>query len=156
MDQNTKLLLAAATDVTIIMMMAMNKSRKTKTCQRKRRIWVKNWINRRLEGRGLLTMLNEELLIEDPSSCKKFLRMDNNSLEKLLNKVKVQLTKQDTVIRESISARSKLESTLRFLATGECYRSLMYSTRIHETTISRFIPTVCDTIYYVLKDEYLK
>lgn len=52
-------------------------------------------------------MLNEELLVEDPSSYKNFLRLDNNSFEKLLNKVQVQLTKEDTVMRASIPARSK-------------------------------------------------
>lgn len=50
----------------------------------------------------------------------------------------------------------RLETTLRFLATGETYRSLMYATRIHESTISRFIPEVCQTIYNNLKGTYLK
>lgn len=50
----------------------------------------------------------------------------------------------------------RLETTLRFLATGETYRSLMYATRIHESTISRFIPDICEIIYNTLKDTYLK
>ncbi|KAF2889365.1 hypothetical protein ILUMI_16808, partial [Ignelater luminosus] len=45
-----------------------------------------------------------------------------------------------------------LEVTLRFLAAGKSFRSLMYSTRIHESTISRFVPEVlllamCDARY---------
>ncbi|KAK9701028.1 hypothetical protein QE152_g30850 [Popillia japonica] len=59
-------------------------------------------------------------------------------------------------MRESISARHRLDVTLRFLATGETYRSLMYSTRIHETTISKIIPETCSAIYKRLKGEYLK
>jgi hypothetical protein len=43
-------------------------------------------------------MLKEELLIEDASAYNFFLRMDNNSFAKLLNKVEVALTKQDTVM----------------------------------------------------------
>jgi hypothetical protein len=34
-----------------------------------KKIWIRNWLNRRLEGKGLLlSMVNEELLIEDPSA----------------------------------------------------------------------------------------
>ncbi|XP_031327434.1 uncharacterized protein LOC116171573 [Photinus pyralis] len=58
-------------------------------------------------------------------------------------------------MRQCVSARSRLELTLRFLATGESYRSLMYSSRIHESTISLFIPEVCEVIFNVLKDEFL-
>nr|CAI5842128.1 unnamed protein product [Callosobruchus analis] len=59
-------------------------------------------------------------------------------------------------MRESISAEHKLNVTLRFLATGETYRSLMYNTRIHESTISKFVPEVCTAIYKHLKGKYLR
>ncbi|KAJ8964066.1 hypothetical protein NQ314_005149 [Rhamnusium bicolor] len=57
--------------------------------------------------------------------------------------------------RECISAREKLTITLRYLATGESYRSLMYYFRISGCTISLFVPVVCKAIYEELKDEYL-
>ncbi|XP_018578209.1 uncharacterized protein LOC108916438 [Anoplophora glabripennis] len=60
------------------------------------------------------------------------------------------IQKEDTFMRDSISPRNRLEVTLRFLATG------MYSTRIHESTISKFIPEVCRAIYNHLKGEYLE
>jgi hypothetical protein len=34
--------------------------------------------------------------------------------------------------------------------------SLQYMYRIHETTISRFVPEVCDAIYSALKNDYLR
>ena len=58
-------------------------------------------------------------------------------------------------MRLPISAEEKLAVTLRFLATGESYESLMYQYRIHCTTIGSFIPEVCRAIYQCLKDEYL-
>ncbi|CAH1957433.1 unnamed protein product [Acanthoscelides obtectus] len=50
----------------------------------------------------------------------------------------------------------RLDVTLRFLATGETYRSLMYSTRIHESTISKIVPETCLALCRCLKDVYLK
>ncbi|XP_031328882.1 uncharacterized protein LOC116159923 [Photinus pyralis] len=58
-------------------------------------------------------------------------------------------------MRDSIPAQSKLEVTLRFLATGETFRSLMYGCRIHESTISRFVPAVCNAIITVLTEKYI-
>ncbi|KAB0802358.1 hypothetical protein PPYR_04544 [Photinus pyralis] len=152
MDDN--ILLVGAATCNIIIMHCANEPKDAP--RKKRKLWMRKWINRRSVGKGLLSMLNEELLLEDPTSYKNFLRMDNASFEKLFRKIEIQITKQNTIMRDSISARSKLETTLRFLATGDTYRSLMYSTRIHESTISRFVPQVCYIIYNFLKDEYLK
>ncbi|KAK4882509.1 hypothetical protein RN001_005828 [Aquatica leii] len=59
-------------------------------------------------------------------------------------------------MRECISARDRLTVTLRFLATGESYKSLMFSFRIGHSTISQFVPEVCTAIYNSLKAENLK
>ncbi|KAM0729418.1 hypothetical protein ACS0PU_004772 [Formica fusca] len=34
--------------------------------RKKRKMWVRNWLQRRNEGRGVLTMLHRELRCEDP------------------------------------------------------------------------------------------
>ncbi|XP_065356035.1 uncharacterized protein LOC135950415 [Calliphora vicina] len=59
-------------------------------------------------------------------------------------------------MRRSISAAERLVLTLRFLATGENYRSLQYLFRIPPSTISIIIPEVLDAIYKVLVNMYLK
>ena len=66
------------------------------------------------------------------------------------------IAKQRTVMREPISPDEKLAITLRFLATGESYESLMYQFRVHESTISKFIPVVCHEIYRILKERYMR
>ncbi|GLV37437.1 uncharacterized protein CBL_10597 [Carabus blaptoides fortunei] len=66
------------------------------------------------------------------------------------------IEKEDTNMRLSIPARERLTVTLRYLATGESYQSLMYSTRIPACTISKIIPECCEAIYNVLKDKHLK
>ena len=76
--------------------------------------------------------------------------------KELFRKVAPYITKKTTHLRQPISAEEKLAVTLRYLATGETFESLMYQYRIHRSTISQFIPTVCQAIYFTLKDEYLK
>ena len=61
-----------------------------------------------------------------------------------------------TQLRKPISAEEKLAVTLRFLAIGETFMSHMYQFKTHHSTITKFIPQVLDTIYTVLKDDYLK
>lgn len=48
---------------------------------RRKKNWQRKWIGRRAEVKGILTMLNEELLHKDPLSYKNFLRMDKISFE---------------------------------------------------------------------------
>ena len=52
--------------------------------------------------------------------------------------------------------RGKVAVTLRFLATGESFHSLMYQFWIHRVTIGKFVPKVCKRIYHCLKGKYLK
>ncbi|KAK4877281.1 hypothetical protein RN001_009787 [Aquatica leii] len=117
--------------------------RLVKQRRNRRRLWCRNWLQCRNNGTGILNI--------------NFLRLNTDQFEHLLSLVEGEITKQDTHLRECILLEvSKLEVTLRFLATGETFRSLMYATRIHETTISRFIPKVCSSIVSKLKSDYLR
>ena len=66
------------------------------------------------------------------------------------------ITKQTTKFRTPIPADERLAITLRYLATGETYESLMYQFRIHGTTISHVIQKICSAIYEVLQPDYIK
>ncbi|XP_046395260.1 uncharacterized protein LOC124162701 [Ischnura elegans] len=114
--------------------------------RRRRSVWTRPWIERRDSGRGTLYMVQEELLLEDRAAFRNFLRMTEEQFETVLNVTRRDYEKVDTLMRGAISADKRLALTLRFLATGESFRSLMYSTRIHETTIGRIIPEVCSSI----------
>ena len=59
-------------------------------------------------------------------------------------------------MRDAIPPAVRLEATLRFLITGMPYVQLQYHTRISNQRLSKIIPEVCDAIYAVLKDDYLK
>lgn len=123
--------------------------------KRVRRMWVREWIDRRTEL-GFADTLYDELKAEDPTMYKNFVRLSAQDFELLLQKVSPIIQKLDTVMRKAIPPQVRLLLTLRYLATGDSYRSLMYLFRIPANTICTIIPEVCDAIYKVLKDEYMK
>nr|CAI5849246.1 unnamed protein product [Callosobruchus analis] len=126
------------------------KSRKQK--RRKRTIWCRQlFVNSDDKQNDLFN----NLMADDGALFRNFTRMDKHDFDYLLNKAAPLIFKADTNFRCSILAKVKLYCTLRFLATGDSYRSLMYLFRISDSTISRFIPEVCRAIILVLK-EYIK
>lgn len=91
----------------VLLISAFTLKKKKQKPQSKRKLWVRKWISRRDEGKGVLSMLNHELLNEDPSSYRNFLRLSHDSFEKLLKLVEPQLTKKCTFMRDCLSVRSK-------------------------------------------------
>lgn len=126
-----------------------------KSKRRRPRYWVRPWIKWRSQH-GSHHALMQELCAEDPQGSKNFLRMDSSDFEDFLPKVSPIIQRQDTNMREAISASERLLITLRYLATGDTYQSLEYLYRIPVTTLSKIIPETCSAIYESLKDDYMK
>ena len=82
--------------------------------------------------------------------------MEPSLFDELLNKVEAFIQKQDTYMRDAISAHDRLCVTLQFLASGASYKDLSCSFRMSTSAISNIVPAVCKAIYDVLKDDYLK
>ena len=80
-----------------------------------------------------------------------FTRMTPSDFEELLQMVGGKISKCDTRFRETIPASIRLAVTLRFLASGESFTSLMYTFRISKQSKSRFVPEVCEAIITSLK-----
>lgn len=76
--------------------------------------------------------------------------MNPNTYLYLLNKVKVEIQKNDTNMKLAVPAESKPNVTLTYLATGDSFSSLYYLFRIPNSTTSTFIPEVLDVIYRAL------
>ncbi|KAK4887262.1 hypothetical protein RN001_003533 [Aquatica leii] len=140
-----RLLKITATCAIVLLSEAIRKTRRIR-----RRCWARPWLQRSSQNRGVLDLLNLELRTEDPRSYKNFLRLSEEQFKHLLEEVSPYITKQDTVMHESVPARSKC------VVLWESFRSLMYATRIHESTVSRFIPEVRKEIVACLKNKYLK
>lgn len=121
---------------------------------RPKRIWVRKWISRR-PTRGASALLLKEICIEDPLEYKMCLRLTPGKFEELLEMVFPQIQKNDSLMRDAIPARIKLEVTLNFLATGNSYRTLQHLFRVPKTSISNCVPEVCEAIYDALS-VYIK
>ncbi|GFV38648.1 putative nuclease HARBI1 [Trichonephila clavipes] len=118
--------------------------------RKKRKVWVKPWVGRRTEYGASHTLL-KELKNEDHTAYRNMLRITGEQFDELLEMVRGKLSKQDTTMRMAIPVTTKLEITLRYLATGDSFKSLEYLFRVPETTISRFLPHVLTEICCVLR-----
>eukprot|EP00794_Sanderia_malayensis_P002344 gene2343-2699_t len=114
-----------------------NKGQKKKA--RRRSVWCKKWLKNR-ESSGLYNSLVNELRLADRCDYRRIMRMNTDAFEELLEKVCPFIEGQSTNMRQPISAEEKIAVTLRFLVTGESYQSLKFQFRIHDSTISLFIP----------------
>ncbi|XP_018360040.1 PREDICTED: putative nuclease HARBI1 [Trachymyrmex cornetzi] len=83
-----------------------------------------------------------------------YLRMSPTMFNELLTIVGPRIEKQK-VVRNPISAETRLHVTLRWLASGDSMTSLSYAYRIAQCTLSHIIPETCEQIWLALKDRVL-
>ena len=91
--------------------------------------------------------------INESGWFKNYTRISWDDFHLLVKLISPYIQKIDTKYRPAITVEEQLAVTLRFLATGDSYKSLMYSVKISNTTIGRFVPRVCKALIEVLKDE---
>ena len=94
--------------------------------RRRRQYWVKPWIQRR-ELLGTFEQLMVELKRESHGDFKGYLLMEPAMFHELVDRMTPRIEKQKTNYRSSLIPGLRLAVTLRYLATGDAYRSLMYS-----------------------------
>lgn len=108
------------------------------------------------DSEGCYAKLLVELRTSDVKQFANFLRLSYNEFDFLLDLVKPLIEKNNTKMRKAICAGERLALTLRYLATGDSFKSLQFLFRIPQSTISTIIPEVLNAIYVVLKDNYLE
>jgi hypothetical protein len=59
-------------------------------------------------------------------------------------------------MRDAVSSEERLSVTLRYLATGNSYQDLKFSTAISPQLLSRIVPEICAVIYEELAGKYMK
>ncbi|MEW8542127.1 MAG: hypothetical protein AB2693_01215, partial [Candidatus Thiodiazotropha sp.] len=94
-----------------------------------------------------------ELRDEDMLAFRNFLRVEPTMFNELLNRLGERITKKDIWYRKALDAGLKLAITLRFLATGDSYHSLMYGFRVSHSTISLIVRDVCEAIIEEFAEE---
>ena len=101
-----------------------------------------------------ISLLNK-LRLEDAMGFRNFTRLTSTDFKDLLLIVGGLIMKKDTKFREAIPGSLRLAVTLRFLASGDSFTSLMYTFRISKQAISQMVPEVCEAIISSLK-QYVK
>lgn len=103
----------------------------------------------------ILTVILVHFSPEDPACFTNFTRMQEDYWNELLTLVTPLIQKKDTVMRKSISSKDRLSVTLRYLATGNTFKDLSYSTRIAPNTISNIVRSTLAAIIQVLEPRVI-
>lgn len=143
---------------TILLVLCMDEEDENQPPAKKaRNAWVSPWVNKRKTDGCYQKLLKELQSVDEQKHLyRNFFRMDEGNFNELLNLVAPIIAKEDTVMRKSIPAAERLALTLRFLATGDSFRSLAFLFRVPHNTISTIVPEVCNALYTVLKGIYMK
>jgi hypothetical protein len=123
-------------------------------CYKKKRLWCKEWYLKRAKFSHM--NLLRELRVLSKSDLQNFLRMNETHFQLLLTKVAPHISKQNTIMRDAISAEERLTITSRFLATGRSYEDLKFTCAISPQSLRIIVPETCCAICKTLKKEYLK
>ena len=138
------------TDVeTACVALAVAKSVRKKLEKRRRR-WMKEWFKKREEYTHE-NLLND-LRITEVEDNRLFLRIDVAAFEELLAMIKPKIEKQNTIMRDAVPASQRLSITLRFLATGNTFEDLKYTSAVSPQSISNIVMETCTSLISSLKD----
>ena len=122
---------------------------------RKPRVWCNPYLSRR-DQLGVYSTLLQELRNENPITFKNYLRIEKDLFDEMVIALTPHLTKPSTNFRDNIPVGLKLACTLRILATGDSLKSAHYTWRTGHSTISKFLPQVCQAIIDVYSPIYMK
>lgn len=95
----------------------------------------------------------EDLRREPSGQFENFCRMSATDFEYPINKVGPFIVKIDTTMRKAIPVQERLAVTLRFLATGDSFKSLSFLFKISSQTVSKCVHETCIALIEILKDE---
>lgn len=129
--------------------------KKKRNKEQMKRLWVRRWIRTRETDDAALKLIHE-IRNDDEKAFIDMFRLSGQQFDFLLERIRPLITKQNTNMRKSISAELRLSITLKFLSSGDSYRSLMYFFRVPHNTISGIIPNTCKAIFSSLRTEFMK
>lgn len=142
MDGRENVVLCAA--ACVLLSLLKKKRRKKPRC------WVRPFLQRRNEETNRFV---EEIKIDPLSGFKNFTRISCEDFELLVNAVSPLIAKQDTNYRKCVPVSIRLAITLRYLATGDSFASLMYLFKVSKELIARIVPETCKALISVLNEN---
>ncbi|KAK5640190.1 hypothetical protein RI129_011001 [Pyrocoelia pectoralis] len=111
-------------EITMIELVVALKNREKR---RQRKVWMKTWLEKR-PSHGCGELFRQ--LTTAPNDYRNFLRMDEQLFQQLVALVSPLIKEQDTNMRKAISPADRLAVTLRFLATGNSFEDMKFSSCI--------------------------
>lgn len=127
--------------------------KKEKNKEKRPKIWVRPIFteeNRFFQGDS--DNLIREMTNNDPKKYIEYLRMTEKSYNELLKLLAPRITKEH-VVRTPISANTRLQICLRYLASGDTMHSISFAFRVGVNTVSKIVSETCETIWDVLKEK---
>ena len=117
-----------------MMLLRLRRQRRRRT-PHPRRCWVRRWIQERPQH-GHYQALLRTLIETDKSTYKNYLRMDERLFTQILARLTPRIHKQETNMRKPLEPGLRFAMTLRFLATGESFKSMCLNFRVGPNTLS--------------------
>ena len=102
---------------------------------------------------GQYTRLMEEMRREDIPCYTNYMRMPPELVDEVLQRIGHRIEKQTTFWRKPLSPGLRFAITMRYLASGDSYKSLQNDFRVANNTIAGIIPEVCEAIISEFMDE---
>lgn len=95
----------------------------------------------------------EDLIREPSGQFENFCRMSADDFNFLLNKIGPLIARKDTNMRKAIPVNERFAVALRFLASGESFKSLSYLFKVSAQTVSACVFDVCNALISILQDQ---
>ncbi|XP_030216454.1 uncharacterized protein LOC115546823 [Gadus morhua] len=121
--------------------------------RKRRRVWVHDILRRRLQL-GEFHHLLQELRLDD-GRFQRYFRLSRAQFDDLLARVGARISRQDTNYRRSISTAERLSVCLRFLATGDSFRTIATSFRVGSSTVASIVSDGVTAIWDCLVEEFM-
>nr|XP_055025796.1 uncharacterized protein LOC129412676 [Misgurnus anguillicaudatus] len=121
---------------------------------KRKSVWVHETLRKRRDF-GEYHHLVQELRLDDVR-FKAYFRMSWEQFDNLLSIVGLSITKMNTNYRESIGPAERLSICLRFLATGDSYKTIAFSYRVGRSTVMGIVKQVCEAIWLCLVEKYMQ
>uniref|UniRef100_A0A3B3SIP3 Zgc:194221 n=1 Tax=Paramormyrops kingsleyae TaxID=1676925 RepID=A0A3B3SIP3_9TELE len=121
--------------------------------RRRRSQWVHPILQAR-QQHGEYHRLVQELRLDD-GRFQTYFRLDKGQFDSLLSKVGPRITRLDTSYRCAICPAECLSICLRFLATGDSYRTIAFSYCVGVSTMAGIVAEVARAIWDALVMEFM-
>jgi hypothetical protein len=117
--------------------------------EKKKRRWMKEWLKK---NKYTHENLLKDLKLNEPSDFQNFLRLDATSFDELLKMITSRIEKKDTTMRDAIPPSQRLSITLRYLATGNTFEDLKFTSAVSPQSTGIIVMETCTALIHSLKD----